>query len=183
MQNLLILYIYRYEYLVLIGILGHPEFKSFDKMPLDEPLLSHAAESKADYPDGDFPRPPEDGLSTAEAQRLLAIHGYNELAEEERNPLLEFLGNFWGPMPIMIWLAIVSWLFFLPSLSCLPPFSPQVDALCARPKQSSGSGDLYESGDDSGAKGNGLARLPSECLSMWRRVDFFFWKFSFFWRR
>eukprot|EP00946_MAST-07B_sp_MAST-7B-sp1_P001572 g1572.t1 len=74
-------------------------------MPLTEPLIDHS-ETKADYPE-DVPRPPEDGLSTAEAERLLAIHGFNELAEEERNPLLEFLGNFWGPMPIMIWIAII----------------------------------------------------------------------------
>ena len=82
----------------------------YNMMPLSEPLLNHS-ESKADYPSGggsgDVPRPPESGLSSKEAEELLLVHGYNELAEEERNPLLEFLGNFWGPMPIMIWLAII----------------------------------------------------------------------------
>jgi H+-transporting ATPase len=49
----------------------------------------------------------ETGLSTREAEKRLKIYGYNELAEKERNPLLEFLSNFWGPMPIMIWLAVI----------------------------------------------------------------------------
>ena len=78
-------------------------------MPLnDEPLLKAGSkdEANSDYPEP-VPHPPEDGLSSAEAARLLEIHGYNELAEEERNPLLEFLSNFWGPMPIMIWLAMI----------------------------------------------------------------------------
>ena len=49
----------------------------------------------------------ETGLSTREAERRLKIYGFNELAEKERNPLLEFLSNFWGPMPIMIWIAVI----------------------------------------------------------------------------
>ena len=59
-------------------------------MPWSEPLLNHSG-SKADYPSGggsgDVPRPPESGLSSKEAEELLLVHGYNELAEEERNPL------------------------------------------------------------------------------------------------
>ncbi len=31
--------------------------------------------------------------------------GYNELAEKKRHPLLVFLSYFWGPMPVMIWIA------------------------------------------------------------------------------
>uniref|UniRef100_A0A7S1WBI6 Plasma membrane ATPase n=1 Tax=Alexandrium catenella TaxID=2925 RepID=A0A7S1WBI6_ALECA len=46
------------------------------------------------------------GLTTAKAEELLKKHGYNELAEKERNKLWEFLKHFWGPMPIMIWLAV-----------------------------------------------------------------------------
>ena len=49
----------------------------------------------------------ESGLSTREAEKRLKTYGYNELAEKERNPLLEFLSNFWGPMPIMIWIAVI----------------------------------------------------------------------------
>ena len=33
--------------------------------------------------------------------------GYNELASKEPTPILDFLKNFWGPMPIMIWIAII----------------------------------------------------------------------------
>ena len=54
-----------------------------------------------------IPDPPESGLSTAEANRLLEIHGYNELASKEATPIWDFLKNFWGPMPIMIWIAII----------------------------------------------------------------------------
>lgn len=47
----------------------------------------------------------QEGLTTAEAQRRLARDGYNELVDEAMNPCLKFLSYFWGPMPIMIWLA------------------------------------------------------------------------------
>jgi len=30
-----------------------------------------------------------------------------QLAEKKRNPILMFLSFFWGPMPIMIWVAII----------------------------------------------------------------------------
>ena len=33
--------------------------------------------------------------------------GYNELASKEPTPIMDFLKNFWGPMPIMIWIAII----------------------------------------------------------------------------
>ena len=33
--------------------------------------------------------------------------GFNELTEEKTNPFLKFLSYFWGPMPCMIWLAII----------------------------------------------------------------------------
>ena len=31
--------------------------------------------------------------------------GPNELPEKKKHPLLILLGYFWGPMPIMIWIA------------------------------------------------------------------------------
>ena len=34
-------------------------------------------------------------------------HGWNELEEKKRNPILMFLAFFWGPMPCMIWAAII----------------------------------------------------------------------------
>jgi H+-transporting ATPase len=45
------------------------------------------------------------GLSQEEALRLLAEFGPNELPEAKRNPLLEFLSHFWGPIPWMIEIA------------------------------------------------------------------------------
>ncbi|GMH57260.1 hypothetical protein TrST_g8275 [Triparma strigata] len=45
------------------------------------------------------------GLTTQEAARRLDFFGPNCLEEKKTNALLKFLGYFWGPMPIMIWLA------------------------------------------------------------------------------
>ena len=43
-----------------------------------------------------------DGLTSAEAKRRLEQHGPNALEEKTENPLLKFLGYFWGPIPWMI---------------------------------------------------------------------------------
>jgi H+-transporting ATPase len=48
-----------------------------------------------------------DGLTQAEAQRRLEKYGFNELVEEQVNPLLNFLTYFWGPIPWMIEVAAV----------------------------------------------------------------------------
>ena len=48
-----------------------------------------------------------EGLTQAEAERRLAEHGYNELVEEEANPLLKFFSYFWGPIPWMIEAAAI----------------------------------------------------------------------------
>jgi len=48
-----------------------------------------------------------DGLNGAEVAHRLAQYGYNEITEEEINPLLKFLSYFWGPIPIMILLAAI----------------------------------------------------------------------------
>lgn len=50
---------------------------------------------------------PTTGLTEAEAAQRLEQFGYNELVEESVNPFLKFLSYFWGPMPCMIWLAII----------------------------------------------------------------------------
>ena len=47
------------------------------------------------------------GLSQVEAARRLAQYGPNEIAEHKTNPLLKFLGYFWGPIPWMIEIAVV----------------------------------------------------------------------------
>ena len=48
-----------------------------------------------------------DGLSQDEAQKRLAEYGPNEIQEKEINPLLKFLGYFWGPIPWMIEIAVI----------------------------------------------------------------------------
>jgi H+-transporting ATPase len=47
------------------------------------------------------------GLSGEEARERLARFGPNALAEEKVNPLLKFLGYFWGPIPWMIEVAAI----------------------------------------------------------------------------
>ena len=49
----------------------------------------------------------EKGLSGAEAKKRLEAYGYNEIAQKKANPLLKFLGYFWGPIPWMIEVAAV----------------------------------------------------------------------------
>ena len=48
-----------------------------------------------------------DGLSGAEATERLAHYGPNEIVEHKTNPLLKFLGYFWGPIPWMIEVAVI----------------------------------------------------------------------------
>jgi len=47
------------------------------------------------------------GLSTSEAKKRLAEYGDNAITEKKVNPLLKFLGYFWGPIPWMIEVAAV----------------------------------------------------------------------------
>ena len=48
-----------------------------------------------------------EGLTQAEAEKRLAQYGPNEIEEKKANPLLKFLGYFWGPIPWMIEVAVV----------------------------------------------------------------------------
>mgnify|MGYP001104904976 CR=1 FL=1 len=50
---------------------------------------------------------PEQGLSSDEAKRRYDRDGPNKLPEKKQNPFLKFLSYFWGPMPAMIWVAII----------------------------------------------------------------------------
>ena len=49
----------------------------------------------------------EKGLSDQEAKERLDRYGRNELAERRRSPAVEFLRHFWGPIPLMIMVAMV----------------------------------------------------------------------------
>ncbi len=48
-----------------------------------------------------------DGLGRAEAENRLARYGPNEIEDNKINPLLKFLGYFWGPIPWMIEVAVI----------------------------------------------------------------------------
>jgi H+-transporting ATPase len=49
----------------------------------------------------------EKGLAALEAKKRLEAYGYNVISEKRVNPLLKFLGYFWGPIPWMIEVAAV----------------------------------------------------------------------------
>ncbi len=48
-----------------------------------------------------------EGLTSAEADKRLAIFGSNEIVEKKTNPIIKFLGAFWGPIPWMIEFAVI----------------------------------------------------------------------------
>jgi len=48
-----------------------------------------------------------EGLTQAEAEKRLTQYGPNELEEKKTNALLKFLKYFWGPIPLMIEVAVV----------------------------------------------------------------------------
>lgn len=75
-----------------------------------------AEAARAMTPDGDRPSlrtilaqlgASTDGLTAAEAAERLAQHGPNELPQHHANPLIRFLGYFWGPIPWMIEVAAI----------------------------------------------------------------------------
>ena len=49
----------------------------------------------------------EEGLKSKEADSRLQQFGYNEIQEIRRNPVLEFLKRYWGPMPWLLEISIV----------------------------------------------------------------------------
>ncbi|MEO5734852.1 MAG: cation-transporting P-type ATPase [Rubrivivax sp.] len=48
-----------------------------------------------------------DALSEAEAKKQLTQYGPNEIEEKKTNAILKFLGYFWGPIPLMIEVAVI----------------------------------------------------------------------------
>jgi H+-transporting ATPase len=49
----------------------------------------------------------EDGLTSSDVEERLLCFGRNEIKEEKKNPILQFLGRYWGPMPWLLELAMV----------------------------------------------------------------------------
>lgn len=48
----------------------------------------------------------KNGLAESEVGKRLEIFGYNEIVEKKKNPFLEFLLRYWGPMPWLLELAM-----------------------------------------------------------------------------
>jgi H+-transporting ATPase len=46
------------------------------------------------------------GLSEDEAKRRISESGYNELSEKRKNPFVDFLSRYWGPMPWLLELTM-----------------------------------------------------------------------------
>jgi H+-transporting ATPase len=46
------------------------------------------------------------GLTEHEAKTRIGEFGYNEVEEQKRNPLIDFLSRYWGPMPWLLELTI-----------------------------------------------------------------------------
>lgn len=49
----------------------------------------------------------KNGLSSAEVEKRLQLYGPNEIMEKKKNPIIEFLMNFWGPIQWMIEAAAI----------------------------------------------------------------------------
>ncbi|MBT3182235.1 MAG: plasma-membrane proton-efflux P-type ATPase [Deltaproteobacteria bacterium] len=49
----------------------------------------------------------EGGLTSYDANSRVEVYGRNEIEEKKANPLLKFLGSFWGPIPWMIEIAAI----------------------------------------------------------------------------
>ncbi len=49
----------------------------------------------------------ENGISENEAQQRIQQWGYNEIKEEKKNPLLDFLSRYWGPVPWLLEIAMI----------------------------------------------------------------------------
>lgn len=47
------------------------------------------------------------GLSSSQAQERFQQYGPNEIPEKKVNPIVKFLGYFWGPIPLMIEAAVI----------------------------------------------------------------------------
>jgi H+-transporting ATPase len=49
----------------------------------------------------------KEGLPSSEVEKRLQQYGPNEIPEKKVNPIVKFLGYFWGPIPWMIEAAVI----------------------------------------------------------------------------
>ena len=83
----------------------HLQVKAF----VDPNALPHQAPDTPTHgsPGADEPFVPSSGLTTQQASQLLQQWGRNELEERATPAWLLYLQQLWGPMPIMLWFAII----------------------------------------------------------------------------
>ncbi|RNF05327.1 P-type H+-ATPase, partial [Trypanosoma rangeli] len=88
---------------------GYPD----EELPPQKPKRRQSVLSKAitEHNEDDVDEvpilPPSNGLTSAEAEELLAKFGRNELPEKTTPGWLIFVRNLWGPMPFALWVAII----------------------------------------------------------------------------
>ena len=75
---------------VQMNVISHPETVDADDIRLDIPFVFNHV-----------------GLTSADADRLLRVHGRNELPEKVVPKWYIFVSQLWQPMPIMIWIAAI----------------------------------------------------------------------------
>ncbi|PSC73000.1 p-type h+-atpase isoform C [Micractinium conductrix] len=90
---------------------GPPLRRHSPYLAMGDPEANGAAEVKPKKEDSHTERREHfvesQGLTSAEAEKLLAEWGKNELQEKSTPKWLVYLKHLWGPMPIMIWIAII----------------------------------------------------------------------------
>ena len=79
------------------------DYKKLQEKPPEE----HKAPSTLTSEQLEEMKTSESGLTSGEARRRLERDGPNALPEVKVNPFLKFLSYYWGPMPAMIWSAII----------------------------------------------------------------------------
>ena len=79
------------------------DYKKLQEKPPEE----HKAPSTLTSEQLEEMKTSESGLTSGEARIRLERDGPNALPEVKVNPFLKFLSYYWGPMPAMIWSAII----------------------------------------------------------------------------
>jgi H+-transporting ATPase len=70
-------------------------------------MMSEPIVPLAQAPRAELDVSPERGLTHEEVESRRKAHGYNEVAEEKRHPVLTFLGKFWGMSAWMLELIMI----------------------------------------------------------------------------
>jgi magnesium-transporting ATPase (P-type) len=102
----------------LVKSFNQAPFLRFDDLKLADTVAAYGPSGSRDVTDEEFEEIMKDddpgdfvfnhkGLTSEEAEARLLEYGRNELPEKVDPKWLIFLRQFWAPMPIMIWIAII----------------------------------------------------------------------------